>query len=758
MGTSLRPRGARRSRRREGNGRCRRLTVLAAITLAAILPCAAAAGAATDYQARTWGINSNGELGIGTLIGPETCVFGEACATSPQLPGELTGVAGVAAGAFHSLAAMSDGTVMAWGFNGSGQLGHPGVEESSTPVAVEGLSGVVAVAAGHEFSLALLANGTVMAWGEDNFGQLGNASHTPSQVPIAVGGLSEVRAITAGPNHALALLANGTVMAWGAGAAGQLGDGQSAGSDVPVPVSGLSGVASVAAGRAHSLARLTNGTVKAWGEGAAGQLGNGKVTSSNVPVTVSGLANATAVAAGGAHSVALLGTGQVVAWGEDTQGELGDGGATDSDKPVSVGGLTAITAIAAGDFHSLALGAGGTVWSWGYGGNGQLGVGGTEDSHTPVAVPGLQGIKGLAGGHYDSLAFGPPPPAVSTVSPQIGSTAGGSPVTITGTDLAEAVQVLFGSTPAASFTVESPTSIRAISPPGTGTVDVTVMTPAGLSATGPGDQFTYVLTQPAPTVTGLGPSQGSTTGGTSVAISGTSFEEASQVQFGSTPATSFTVESPTSITAVSPPGTGTVDVKVTGPGGISEAAAADRFLYVSPGPAPTIAKLAPNRGPTAGGTTVTISGSNLTGASAVTFGGAPAAGFEVTAPGRIRAVSPPGVSGAAEVRVTTPAGTSEASTKDLFTYGPPTVSGVSPSSGPNAGGTAITVTGTGFAPGTTTKFAIGKAVAVGVQCSSSTTCTMQTGASRKKGALDVRAKVGKALSPKSPPGDRFTYE
>jgi large repetitive protein len=84
-------------------------------------------------------------------------------------------------------------------------------------------------------------------------------------------------------------------------------------------------------------------------------------------------------------------------------------------------------------------------------------------------------------------------PTVTAVSPASGPAAGGTLVTITGTNFTGATSVSFGGAAATSFTVISATSITAISPAGTGTVDVVVTTPSGSSATSPADQFTYVL-------------------------------------------------------------------------------------------------------------------------------------------------------------------------------------------------------------------------------------------------------------------------
>ena len=132
-------------------------------------------------------------------------------------------------------------------------------------------------------------------------------------------------------------------------------------------------------------------------------------------------------------------------------------------------------------------------------------------------------------------------------------------MTITGTNLSLASEVDFGATPATNLTVIDDTTITVDSPAGTGTVDVTVITPGGTSTTSPADQFSYVA---APTVTGLSPSFGPAAGGTLVTITGTGFTGATEVDFGMTPATNLTVVSDTTITVDSPAGTGTVDVTV----------------------------------------------------------------------------------------------------------------------------------------------------------------------------------------------------
>src|SRR3984893_2930283 len=169
-----------------------------------------------------------------------------------------------------------------------------------------------------------------------------------------------------------------------------------------------------------------------------------------------------------------------------------------------------------------------------------------------------------------------------------------------------------------------------------------------------------------PTVTNVNPNTGPTSGGTGVTITGTNFSGATAVSFGSNAAASFTVNSATQITAPSPAGVGTVDVTVTTAGCTSAISSSDRFTY---GPAPTVTNVNPNTGPTSGGTSVTITGTNFSGATAVSFGSNAAGSFTVNTAGtQITATSPAGI-GTVDVTVTTAGGTSAISSGDRFTYG-----------------------------------------------------------------------------------------
>jgi hypothetical protein len=200
-----------------------------------------------------------------------------------------------------------------------------------------------------------------------------------------------------------------------------------------------------------------------------------------------------------------------------------------------------------------------------------------------------------------------------------------------------------------------------------------------------------------PAITGISPQTGLGTGGTNVTITGTNFTGATAVNFGAMAASAFQVVSATSITATSPAGTGTVDVTVVGPGGTSSVLAADQFTYLA---LPTVDQVAPASGAKKGKTSVTISGSNFTGATAVNFGSTAASSFSVVSDAQITAVSP-AASGPADVTVTTANGTSAVTGDDSFTFLPREIA---PVYGPPSGGTKVTVKGSGFTKSSTVSF------------------------------------------------------
>jgi len=288
----------------------------------------------------------------------------------------FSAVPAIAAGANHSVALASDGTVWAWGDNERGQLGDGTAHRRLIPVQVKDICEAVAVAAGRAHTAAVKSDGTVWAWGQNELGQLGDGTTSSHALPVQVRDLDGVTAIAAHDRHTLALRDDGTVWAWGDNGRGQLGNGTWVShSAVPVKAQGLAHITAVAAGWGHSLALNEAGFVFAWGLGEPNR---------NVPAQVAGLSNVKAIAADGNTSAALCVDGTVWTW------------QAAGPAPAQVPGLSGVKAIAVGVNHVLALKNDGTVWAWGGNSSGQLGDGTTNDSDAPVQLPEFNNITAIA--------------------------------------------------------------------------------------------------------------------------------------------------------------------------------------------------------------------------------------------------------------------------------------------------------------------------------------------------------------------------
>ncbi|MGO9228064.1 MAG: beta strand repeat-containing protein, partial [Bryobacteraceae bacterium] len=205
----------------------------------------------------------------------------------------------------------------------------------------------------------------------------------------------------------------------------------------------------------------------------------------------------------------------------------------------------------------------------------------TNDATIPLANTGTVTLAG--NGPKEDLsgeARRTRPPTVSSVSPNSGAAAGGTAVTITGTNFAAEAAVTFGGTAATNVVVLNSTAITATTPAGSaGAVTVTAFVNGRSGSLTNG--FTYISNVPAPpSVTSVSPSSGSTAGGTAVTITGTNFAAGATVTFGGTAAANVVVVNGTTITATTPVGSaGAVTVTVTNPGAQS-ASLANGFSYV----------------------------------------------------------------------------------------------------------------------------------------------------------------------------------
>lgn len=257
-------------------------------------------------------------------------------------------------------------------------------------------------------------------------------------------------------------------------------------------------------------------------------------------------------------------------------------------------------------------------------------------------------------------------PRLTTVSPATGLTVGGDNVVITGLNLAATTSVSFGDVET-YFEVSSNGELHAIVPAHwAGTFDIRVSTLFGTSAVNPSVRYTYAGST-APQVTGVSPSSGPVDGGGTATITGTGFHGLKYVEFGDTQAVVNEV-TPTSITVVVPGhNPGTVAVRVVGAYGTSDATTAANYTYAAR-PAPQVTAVSPATGSVAGGTRVTIRGTQLSGALAVTFGRTSGTSLTVVSSTELVVTAPAHAAGPVNVTVLTPSGASAAAAYTTFTY------------------------------------------------------------------------------------------
>ena len=333
-----------------------------------------------------WGHNDHADLGV-----PSNAV---SSSTPLQVMGAdgmpLTGVSAVAAGSQHSVALKSDGTVWAWGTDSYGQLGDGQSSNVAEPVPVQvkgavgqAPAGATAIAAGASHSLAVGSDGTVWGWGDNSFGQLGDGHKTRFEAtPVEVVGLPAVGAVVSTNQvHSLAVDRSGNVWAWGSG--DRLG-GPFTVTDGVTTTGSMTVTSASAAFSAGDVGRFVSGggfpdgttlaqvddpttavlSVPASRSGSRVSLTFAAINgSSPVPVQVRALAGVTAVAAGVSHSLARLADGSAWGWGDNSSGQLGmDPSVTSHPAPVPIPGADHITKVAAGANNSLAIRTSGTAF------------------------------------------------------------------------------------------------------------------------------------------------------------------------------------------------------------------------------------------------------------------------------------------------------------------------------------------------------------------------------------------------------------
>ncbi|MCC6623334.1 MAG: IPT/TIG domain-containing protein [Deltaproteobacteria bacterium] len=300
-------------------------------------------------------------------------------------------------------------------------------------------------------------------------------------------------------------------------------------------------------------------------------------------------------------------------------------------------------------------------------------------------------------------------PRLTAVTPGLGNKAGGAEVTLVGDNFASGMQVFFGPNVGTILSTTTTTALaRVPSALVSGFVNVRVRNPDGQEATLT-NGFEYL---DSPTITSVWPPRGPSVGGTLTHIEGTGFHPLSRVLVGPNESVEVHYASPTLLFAFTPAGAlGTVTVKVINPDG-REIDRAEAFQYTDPGtlgPAPVIGELFPARGPTTGGTKVSLDGASFQPDARVVFLSSRAS-LDYLGASRAIAVAPPHPAGPSRVYLTNPDGQTIRALED-FTYidpgllgVPPTLSNVDPRRGPTAGNTRVTIVGQGFQSGARVRF------------------------------------------------------
>jgi alpha-tubulin suppressor-like RCC1 family protein len=297
-------------------------------------------------------------------------------------------VQSISVGTYHTLALLSDGTVMSWGLNTAAQLGvgTTGNRNYATllmETTVEPLTDVVAVAAAAQHSLALKEDGTVYSWGNNGMGQLGRSGTTNRPGIITGFDNKKIVQISTSDSHSLALDEDGQVWGWGLNMYGQTGNGSTAPFTVNTPVKSkasatesLSNIVAVAAGQFHSLALTASGEVISWGMNTNGQLGDGTQSNRVYPVSVMNidgtgyLTGVKQISAKGYNSLAVKTDGTLWAWGDNSKGQLGKGDYILANRAGLVlddngNPFNHVKQVAAGFQHTVAIRDDGTLWTWG---------------------------------------------------------------------------------------------------------------------------------------------------------------------------------------------------------------------------------------------------------------------------------------------------------------------------------------------------------------------------------------------------------
>ena len=341
-----------------------------------------------------WGLNTNGQLGLGDTINR----------SSPVQVGSLGTWSQVSAGLRLTSAVKTDGTLWAWGLGQDGVLGQENTISYSSPKQVGTLTGWSVTSSGNSPAIgAIKTNGTLWTWGRNGYGELGQGGTIYRSSPVQVGLLDTWSKIAAAPGAMAAIKTDGTLWTWGNNIIGQLGLGDKINRSSPVQVGILNDWSTISAATQYSpnygsfIAGKTDGTLWSWGKNNGGQLGVGNGAQYNTvsyssPKQIGSLTTWGTGKIGDQFGFGIKTTGSLWTWGTAYSGDQADNRSLLAGRvgPIQVGVLTdwwsASNRAAAGGRTGLAIKADGTLWNWGNNANGALGKNDTANTSSPVQL------------------------------------------------------------------------------------------------------------------------------------------------------------------------------------------------------------------------------------------------------------------------------------------------------------------------------------------------------------------------------------
>ena len=329
---------------------------------------------ATDQRAYCWGLNTDGQLGIGSTVNR----------SRPTLVARGLRFFQISASDLHTCGQTTDNLVYCWGNNEFGQLGINSHTRRVRPVPVKGGRSFVHVNTGAFYSCALTSTYLAFCWGSNSQGQLGDGTTTDRLIPVAVGGGHQFHRLVAGGAHTCAVNLESAGYCWGDNGFFKLGDGSSVAMRVlPSPIAGGISFQQVTAGNGHTCGVATDNTAYCWGLNDDGQLGDGTLTRRQTPQPVAGGVGFRQTVAAATHTCGVSSASSVAqCWGDNFAGRLGDGTETDRTVPTALATSVTFSGVSPGTSHGCGVTTQNRIYCWGHNAFGQLGLGTTAGPQT----------------------------------------------------------------------------------------------------------------------------------------------------------------------------------------------------------------------------------------------------------------------------------------------------------------------------------------------------------------------------------------